>query len=40
MAKTAAGKKYSRIGAYTKADGTKIRAHCRSTPNTSKGKKK
>ena len=40
MAKTAKGSKYLRIGGYTRSDGTKVGSHCRSTPKTSKGKRK
>ena len=40
MAKTASGRKWKRFGGYTRADGTKVREHCRSTPRTCKGKKK
>ena len=40
MAKTAKGTKYVRIGGYTRSNGDKVKSHCRSTPKTSKGKKK
>jgi hypothetical protein len=40
MAQTAKGNKWKRIAGYTRADGGKVKAHCRSTPKTSKGKKK
>ena len=36
MAKTAKGKKFVRIGDYTKSNGTKVGGHCRSTPNRKK----
>jgi hypothetical protein len=38
MAETKKGTKFLRVPGYTKADGTKVRAHDRSTPNTSTGK--
>lgn len=38
MAETKKGTKWIRVPGYTKHDGTKVRAHDRSTPNTSKGK--
>lgn len=37
MAETKKGKKFDRIAGYTKADGTKVRAHDRSNPRTNKG---
>jgi hypothetical protein len=37
MAETKKGKKFDRIAAYTRADGTKVKAHDRSNPRTSKG---
>lgn len=33
MAKTKSGKKFIRIGAYTKSNGGKVKSHCRSTPS-------
>jgi len=33
MAKTSSGKKFLRIGGYTRAGGGKVKSHCRSTPN-------
>lgn len=39
MAKTQKGTKFTRVKSYTKTDGTKVPAHCRSTKNTCKGKK-
>ena len=36
MAKTAKGKKFLRIGSYSKRNGTTVSAHCRSTPNRKK----
>ena len=32
MAKTKSGKKFVRIGGYTKSNGSKVKSHCRSTP--------
>jgi len=40
MAQTSDGKKKVPVKTYKKEDGTKVRQHERSTPNTSKGKKK
>ena len=40
MAKTAKGSKFLRIGEYTRSNGDKVKSHCRSTPKTSKSKKK
>ena len=37
MAETAKGNKIVKVPSYTKADGTKVRAHDRSTPDTSRG---
>jgi hypothetical protein len=37
VARTEKGQKYNRIPAYTKADGTKVKAHVRSNPSTSDG---
>ncbi|MCL2245891.1 MAG: hypothetical protein FWC10_02120 [Lentimicrobiaceae bacterium] len=37
MAQTDAGKKKVYVQPHTKDDGTKVRRHYRSTPNTSKG---
>ncbi len=37
MAETAKGKKFIRIQGYTRADGTKVPTHDRSTPSTSQG---
>jgi hypothetical protein len=37
MAETAKGKKIVKVHPYTRADGTKVPAHDRSTPDTSKG---
>lgn len=37
MAETAKGKKFVRVHEYTRADGTKVPTHDRSTPDTSKG---
>jgi len=39
MAEKADGGKWTRVEGYTRADGTKVRPHDRSNPNTSKGKK-
>lgn len=39
MAQTEEGKKKVYVHPYTKEDGTKVKIHYRSTPNTSKGKK-
>jgi hypothetical protein len=38
MAETKGGAKFNRIPGYTKQDGTKVKPHVRSNPNTSKGK--
>jgi len=40
MAETKKGTKFVRVPGYTKADGTTVRAHDRSTPLTSTGKAK
>lgn len=40
MAKTDKGQKFNRIPAYTKDDGTQVKAHVRSNPTTSDGVKK
>ena len=40
MAETEAGKKKVYVHGHTKEDGTKVKTHYRSTPNTSTGKKK
>jgi hypothetical protein len=40
MAETKKGTKFVRVPGYTKADGTKVRTHDRSTPSTSSGKAK
>jgi hypothetical protein len=40
MAETRKGTKFVKVPGYTKADGTKVRAHDRSTPLTSTGKAK
>jgi hypothetical protein len=40
MAETKKGTKFLRVPGYTKADGTRVRAHDRSTPSTSTGKAK
>jgi hypothetical protein len=40
MAETKKGTKFLRVPGYTKADGTKVRSHDRSTPCTSTGKAK
>jgi len=40
MAETARGKKFVRVKPYTRADGTKVPGHDRSTPETSKGEQK
>jgi hypothetical protein len=40
MAETARGKKFVRVKPYTRADGTKVPGHDRSTPDTSKGEQK
>jgi hypothetical protein len=37
MAETARGKKFVKVHGYTRADGTKVQPHDRSTPDTSKG---
>jgi len=37
MAETKKGHKLVRVPGYTKADGTKVRTHDRSTPKTSRG---
>jgi hypothetical protein len=39
MAETGRGKKFVKVPAYVKADGTHVPAHDRSTPHTSKGAK-
>ena len=39
MAETAKGNKIVKVPSYTKADGTKVPAHDRSTPKTSTGAK-
>lgn len=39
MAQTGAGKKKVYVHEHTKEDGTKVKPHYRSTPNTSSGKK-
>jgi hypothetical protein len=39
VAETAKGKKFIRIQGYTRADGTKVPTHDRSTPKTSSGPK-
>ena len=39
MAQTDAGKKKVYVHGHTKEDGTKVKTHYRSTPNTSNGKK-
>jgi hypothetical protein len=39
VAETAKGKKFIRIQGYTRADGTKVPTHDRSTPGTSSGPK-
>jgi hypothetical protein len=38
MAETSKGHKFVRVPGYTKRDGTKVRAHDRSTPTTAHGK--
>lgn len=40
MAETAEDKKKVYVHGHTKDDGTKVKNHYRSTPNTSSGKKK
>jgi hypothetical protein len=40
MAETSKGKKFVRVHGYTRPDGTKVRPHDRSTPDTSKGASK
>jgi hypothetical protein len=37
MAETRRGKKEVHVKGYTRPDGTKVPAHYRSTPNTSRG---
>jgi hypothetical protein len=37
MAETAKGNKIVKVHSYKRADGTKVPAHDRSTPDTSKG---
>jgi hypothetical protein len=37
MAETRKGTKFIRVAGYSKADGTRVRAHDRSTPVTSHG---
>ena len=39
MAETSEGKKKVYVHSHTKEDGTEVRTHYRSTPNTSTGKK-
>ena len=39
MAETRKGKKKVYVHEYTKDDGTEVKTHYRSTPNTSTGKK-
>lgn len=39
MAETEDGKKKVYVHTHKKGDGTKVKTHYRSTPNTSKGKK-
>lgn len=39
MAETSEGKKKVYVHEHTKEDGTKVKTHYRSTPNTSSGKK-
>ena len=39
MAETAKGHKLVRVKGYTRADGTKVPTHDRSTPDTSSGRK-
>lgn len=39
MAETSGGKKKVYVHSHTKEDGTEVRTHYRSTPNTSSGKK-
>ena len=40
MAKIGEGKKKVYVHEHTKDDGTRVKTHYRSTPNTSKGSKK
>ncbi|GEM_PF-3208227 len=40
MAETRKGTKFVRVKGYTRADGTKVPTHDRSTPRTSKGAEK
>lgn len=40
MAKTGEGKKKVYVHEHTKDDGTRVKTHYSSTPNTSKGSKK
>jgi hypothetical protein len=40
MAETAEGNKIVRVKGYTRADGTKVATHDRSTPDTSSGAKR
>jgi hypothetical protein len=40
MAETQKGNKLVRVPGYTKRDGTKVHAHDRSTPRTSRGARK
>lgn len=40
MAKTSEGKKKVYVHEHTKEDGTKVKTHYRSTPNTSSGEKR
>lgn len=37
MAETAKGNKFVRVPGYTRADGTKVKPHDRSTPRDAKG---
>jgi hypothetical protein len=39
MAETGRGKKFVKVAGYTKADGTRVPPHDRSTPHTSTGAK-
>ena len=40
MAETSKGKKFIRVQAYARADGTNVHTHDRSTPKTSHGAKR
>jgi hypothetical protein len=40
MAETSKGKKFIRVRAYARADGTNVHTHDRSTPKTSQGAKR